>query len=53
MVTVDPDTESTGPTLVIVPDVDALLTLPEQEGESDGLSSADKLLTPQSEDPPV
>ena len=53
MVTVDPDTESTGATLVIVPDVDALLTLPEQDGEIDGLSSADKLLMPQSADPPV
>ena len=46
MVTVDPDTESTGATLVIVPEL-APETLPEQVGEKFGPSSELMLLMPQ------
>jgi hypothetical protein len=46
MVTMDPDTESTGATLVIVPWLGPE-TLPEQEGEKSGPSSLFILLIPQ------
>ena len=46
IVTVDPDTESTGATLVIVPELGPE-TLPEQDGEKSGPSSELILLIPQ------